>query len=92
MDILHSIKLRHEMKRASRALRYLTDEGEKEKEKEKEALAKAAESACGFAEEGRLIRSIIFKLVRYERLVTDPAKERARRRFRLFWCPSQNPH
>jgi hypothetical protein len=88
MDILHSIKLRHEMKRASRALRYLTDEGEKEKE----ALAKAAERASRFVEEGRLIRSIIFKLVRYERLVADPAKERARRRFGLFWCPSQNPH
>ena len=76
------------MKRASRALRYLTDESEKEEE----ALAKAAERASRFVEEGRLIRSIIFKLVRYERLVADPAKERARRRFGLFWCPSQNPH
>ncbi len=75
------------MTRASRALRYLTDEGEKEKE----ALAKAAGRAAGFVEEGRLIRGIIFKLVRYERLVADPAKERARRRFGLFWCPSQNP-
>jgi hypothetical protein len=54
-------------------------------------LTGAAGSVSAFVEEGRLIRGVIFKFVGYERLVADPAEERARRGFGLFWCPIQNP-